>query len=492
MHAIDDGVITTTVNGNILFMNEEAEMLCGVSATDTYGKNIKDIFIIADVDSAEKIDPPIAETVEKDITRKIDVASLASKNNSQKLIAATVSPIHEKGTITGTVIVFRDITEKMKSEQEQLKIEKLESLGVLAGGIAHDFNNLLTAIIGELSLLKLKIPPSDDIYPCLLRAELASTRAKDLNMQLLSFSKGYKPSKKIVDIIELIKDTAAFAVRGSATKCVFNFADDIKSVEADPGQIGQALQNLIINAEQAMQRGGKITISASNYCAEENNEELFKPGTYVKITVRDEGSGIPKELIEKVFDPYFTTKKSGSGLGLATSYSVISKHNGYLKLDSTIGVGSIFTIYLPALDKVPESQKKTSDAVIMGSGNILVMDDESMIRQVLKTMLQFIGYNCNTAEDGKETIELYKAAMIAQSPYDAVVIDLTVPGGMGALETIKELHKLDLNVKAIVSTGYANDTIISNYQEFGFKGYILKPFKVDELSRLINAVITGA
>jgi CheY-like chemotaxis protein/anti-sigma regulatory factor (Ser/Thr protein kinase) len=376
-------------------------------------------------------------------------------------------------------------------EEELLRTEKLESIGILAGGIAHDFNNLLTAILGNISLVRLCVDPEDDIYERMVEAEEASLRAKDLTQQLLTFSKGGAPVKKIVSISELVRESAIFALRGSDVKCDFSVPDDLWAVEVDEGQISQAIQNLIINADQAMPEGGTIHASCKNVTICEDDIKILKDGRYVMISIKDHGVGIPEENLEKIFDPYFTTKERGSGLGLATTYSIIKKNGGHITVESEVGVETTFHIYLPASKKRPIKKEKRGKRADIIKGKILVMDDEEMVRLVARTMLKRIGYEVESANDGAEAIELYKKAKELGQPFDAVIMDLTVPGGMGGKEAIKKILDVDPEVKAIVSSGYFNDPVMADFKRYGFCGVVAKPYTIRELSEVLSALMNG-
>jgi CheY-like chemotaxis protein len=382
-------------------------------------------------------------------------------------------------------------------EQELQKIQKLESIGILAGGIAHDFNNILTAILGNISLAKMEANPKDEIYERLVEAEKASLQAKNLTQQLLTFSKGGAPIKKTESITEVIKDSAEFALRGSNVKCEFFIPNDIWPVEVDKGQISQVISNLIINADQAMPEGGIIKVRVENVApvgavrpCQPVAELPIKDGKYVKIEIEDDGIGIPKEHLPKIFDPYFTTKQKGSGLGLATSYSIIKRHDGYIAVESELGVGTTFYIYLPASSKQILTKKDAEERLILSKGRILVMDDEEVVRDVAGIMLKRIGYDVEFADDGAEALELYKKAEESGQPFDAVIVDLTIQGGMGGEQMIKKLLEIDPNVKAIVSSGYSTDAIMSNFKQYGFSGVVTKPYRIAELSETLYKVLT--
>ncbi|MGQ0794396.1 MAG: PAS domain S-box protein [Deltaproteobacteria bacterium] len=392
------------------------------------------------------------------------------------------------------LVVSEDITERKRMEKEVIKVQKLESLGILAGGIAHDFNNLLTAIWGNVSLVKMGTTGNEKLQKRLADAEKACIRARDLTEQLLTFSKGGMPVKKTTSLGELITESASFAIRGSNVKCEFLLDEALWPSEVDEGQISQVINNLAINADQAMPEGGVITIKAENANIDEQDRLPVKEGRYIKISVQDQGIGIPEEYLPKIFDPYFTTKQKGSGLGLATVNSVIKNHDGYIRVDSKLKFGTKFYVYLPASEREISKHKPSEKEPVWGNGKILVMDDEDIVRETVSAILANLGYEVVPAADGNEAIEIYKRAKASDRAFDLVIMDLTVPGGMGGRETMRRLLEFDPEIKAIVSSGYQGDTVMADHKGFGFKGVVGKPYKIQELSKTVYEVIcdTGA
>ncbi|HTY23982.1 MAG TPA: PAS domain S-box protein [Desulfomonilaceae bacterium] len=384
-----------------------------------------------------------------------------------------------------------DITAKRKMEEELVKVEKLESLGVLAGGIAHDFNNILTAILGNISLAKMHCEYPDKVKERLIEAEKACSQAQGLTQQLLTFSKGGAPIKRTSDISQLIEDSCHFAVRGSSVRCELSVHNDLFTVDVDEGQIGQVLNNLVINSVHAMPRGGVIHVHAKNIVIDAQQGLPLPDGNYVKIVVNDDGVGIPKNILPRIFDPYFTTKHKESGLGLATSYSIIRNHDGLITAESEVGVGTTFCVYLPASQRELQTSFNFEETTAKGSGRILLMDDEDSIREVAKEILSTLGYEVELARDGTEAISLYRTAKDSSHPFDVVVLDLTVPGGMGGAEAIERLREIDPEVKAVVSSGYSNDPIMSDYTGYGFRGVVAKPYTAKELGATLRAITTG-
>ena len=408
------------------------------------------------------------------------------------------SPIRDgKNELCGVVLVFRDITEKQRADAERRKAETLEQLGLLAGGIAHDFNNLLTAVIGNISLAALLLPPNDEMSDRLDDARNASLRARDLAHQLLTFSRGGAPIKKAACIASLIEETVSFSLRGSQSRSVVAIAPNLWSTEFDPGQISQVIANLVVNAEQAMPDGGTLHVDCDNFpCPPETAPSIpdLVPGDYIRIRVRDEGVGIPEQCLKQIFDPYFTTKPSGNGLGLATTYSIVKNHSGLITVESEQDCGSTFTVYLPATrqETVPVEPTPISDEPINGSGRILIVDDEEGIRALAEFALSRFGYEVVGAETASQGIELYREALICGQRFDLVILDLTLPGGIGGKEALKALIEIDPMVTAIVSSGYATDATLCRYEDLGFRGVIVKPYEAAELGRTVRDVISAS
>jgi len=385
----------------------------------------------------------------------------------------------------------QEIIERRKVEEELQKAQKLESLGVLAGGIAHDFNNLLAAIIGNLSLVEQYAKSGASIFEVLGDAKKACYRTKELTRQLLTFSKGGAPIREIASISELVKEVVTFSLRGSKVRCEFDLADNLWPVEIDAGQISQVINNLIINASQAMPRGGIIRLCAENIIMRTDDIVPLKKGKYVKVSIKDQGIGIPKEHLSKIFDPYFTTKERGSGLGLAISYSIVKKHEGYITAESESGGGTTFYIYLPASEKdlFRVENIVEEENLATGRGKILFMDDQESLRDMVGEMLVYLGYEVVFAREGDEAVELYRKAKESGRDFDAVILDLTIPGGTGGKEAVQKLREIDPGVKAIVSSGYSYDPVMSEYKKYGFNGVVVKPYEIGELSKVLYKVI---
>ena len=480
-------------DGGIMYTNEASIELLGYSHEEYESMAIYDI----DHDFNIEKSAEIWRRAKKDGHFRFE--SRYCKKNGE-LLPVEVTANYVKYQDKHIVACFvRDITkqklaetEKRRMEEERLKMNKLESIGMLAGGIAHDFNNILTTILGNISLAKIYL--KNDIKKVdakINEAEKALFRARDLTQQLLTFSRGGVPVKKTILLEPLIKESVLFALRGSSVQVNFNISEDIFPTDVDEGMIGQAINNLIINAVQAMPDGGSIDVAVDNIILENKTtiEGLqLEKGSYVKITIKDHGIGISNEHIAKIFDPYFTTKEKRTGLGLATTFSIIQKHGGHITVNSELGIGTIFNIYLVASPEHITINRKTNKPVY-GQGKILIMDDDEDILNIAGEMLSTLGYEVEYAKNGVEAIDKYKKMLEQNNPFDLVIMDLTIPGGMGGKDAIKGLLALDRHVKAIVSSGYSDDPIMGNHTEYGFVGVALKPYKLNELSEIVQKAI---
>jgi PAS domain S-box-containing protein len=493
LRSIADGVIATDRSGKIVLFNNAAEEITGWSQSRAIGRPIQDVLTIVDEKTRENIKSSAEQILESEAatSEASRTVILKALDGSERYIAKSAAAIRDgHSRLVGVAVVFRDITEKRRFESELLRSSKLESVGVLAGGIAHDFNNILSIVLGNVSLCKMISEPNSEIHSRLTNAEKGCHRARDLTQQLLTFAKGGAPVRKAASIEEIVQESAAFAARGSGVICKHESEADLWPVQADEGQISQVFNNLVINAVQAMPRGGSLTTRATNCAVDESMGLPVGPGRYVHIAVQDTGCGIPPEQVGRIFDPYFTTKKNGSGLGLATTYAIIQKHDGCITVESRPGEGTTFHIYLPASDTAPyRPTGETQIFVKKGFGRILVMDDELPIRDIARASLVHLGYEVDTAEHGNEAVEKFQSARAEGRPYTAVIMDLTVPGGMGGKEAMQRLLDIDPKVRAIVSSGYSQDPVMANYRDFGFAGVVEKPYKIESLAKALAAII---
>lgn len=414
-------------------------------------------------------------------------------------LLVSLSPIFdEKGEISGAVHIAKDMSEIKKLEQQISKDKNIEALGVLAGGLAHDFNNLLMSIVGNADLAALFIDRRDEALKCLDSVSRGCMQAHELTKQLLTFSRGGAPVKESSTLRDVISDSCKFALSGSKIKCEFVFPEDKWPIDVDKGQISRVLQNLMLNASDAMPDGGEVRVLCENMVLTADDAHLHIDGKRcVRISVSDNGPGIADELKNKIFDPYFSTKemsdKKGTGLGLAICHSIIVKHGGAISVDSEPGGGATFNIYLPVANffKVETAVPDTTAAPIIGEGRILIMEDEESVALVLEKILQKIGYETVLAKNGEEALARYRDAMESGNYFDAVVLDLTIKGGMGGRETMENILKIDENAKAIVSSGYANDPVMADYEKHGFKAAIEKPYTAVVLSKILAEVAGG-
>ncbi len=488
--SIGDGVIATDRRGEVVLVNRVAEELTGWAQTEAVGKPLKDVFHIINEKTRKRCENPADKVLMTGgIVGIANHTMLVSKGGQEYLIEDSGAPIRgQDGRILGVVLVFRDVTAKRRAEEELMRGQKLESLGVLAGGIAHDFNNILTAIMGNVAVAKMYIQGDEEAINRLSEAEESIVRARGLTNQLLTFSQGGSPIKKPSSLGGLIKDAANFVLSGSNVRCIFELPEDLWPVDLDQSQFGQVISNLVINADQSMPGGGEISISGEN--VEVRKGKLPLPaGRYVKMTIRDRGMGISGEHLGKVFDPYFSTKQKGSGMGLTTSYSIIKNHDGLMEVESILGEGTAFHIYLPASESEGVVDSYEEKVPLSGEGKILLMDDEDVVREASRGMLETLGYEVEEALEGKEAVDKYTDAIDSGNPFDGVIMDLTIPGGMGGKEAVKAILKVDPEAKVIVSSGYSNDPIMSNFREFGFEGVLVKPYRVGELFRVLSEIL---
>ncbi|MCU0236524.1 MAG: PAS domain-containing protein [Acidobacteria bacterium] len=385
-------------------------------------------------------------------------------------------PIFDQyGNLKGIVEHLRDITLEKRAEAEMLRTEKLSSLAILAGGIAHDFNNLLGGIYGNLEMARAVSHGQQE--QAFLDATLKTMgRARALTQQLLTFAKGGAPVRKVALLEDFLSETVSFACSGSRVSCTLDIEAGLWASNYDADQIAQVIDNILINAQQAMPAGGLVTVTARNVTIGEGESPALAPGRYVRLSIRDQGMGIPREHLSRIFDPFFTTKQQGSGLGLATSFSIIGQHGGLIQAESEPGKGSQFHIFLLACDRPSLSAPESAPRQVEGSGRILVMDDEAMLRETIGAMLQHHGYEAVLAADGAEALRIFDAGVARGAPFAAVILDLTVSGGMGGRETIAELRKKDRDIPVFVASGYASDPILARPQDYGFTDSIAKPF----------------
>ncbi len=483
----------------ILIHNQGIAKYCNHAFLDILDIENADEIINKDV--MPYIHPDFKEVVKKRLTEYSDETKfippleeriISKKGNPKWIEASGFSLENGDKLIMVNNITKRKLAEKEKEELQKhlIQNDKMEAIALLAGGIAHDLNNFLTIITGSIDILSIITKNQEKAQNILYTASKAIENTKNLTQQLLTFSKGGEPIKKTSSLIDIVKDTTNFVLSGTEIKPLFDIDKNLWLCKIDEGQISQVIQNIVINARQVMPGGGIIKISMKNIGKQEHKKYHLKNKDYVEISIKDEGSGISKENLEKIFTPYFTTKKEGNGIGLAVCYSIIKKHNGYIFVESKEYFGTTFRIYLPAVNETNneniESISKNNEKL---SGKILLMDDEDMILKIGKEMLELLGFEVTISKNGNEAIEYYKQELGNNSPFDLVIVDLTIPGNKGGKETQQELFKIDENVKVIVSSGYSNSKIIANYRDYGFKAAIIKPYTLDKLIAVIKDVL---
>ncbi|MBF0548707.1 MAG: response regulator [Candidatus Riflebacteria bacterium] len=488
LRSIADGVITTDIQGNVVIINKVAEKLTGWTQTEALGKPLTMIFHIINQLTRKPCVSPVLKILSTGaIEEQENHTVLISRDGTERIISESGAPIRDKNSVTiGIVVVFHDRTGEQKLLDALQRNDKLDALGVLAGGIAHDFNNLLAGIFGYIDLAYENCGTNNKVSNFLFKALQAFERAKNLTQQLLTFSKGGLPVCETGNLSPTIRESSAFALSGSNIICEFDISQDLWLVDFDKNQIGQVIDNLVINARQAMPNGGKIIISAKNIVLHGSEMTIIKGGRFVKISVIDTGIGIPPANLKRIFDPFFTTKLKGNGLGLATCYSIIQKHHGYIDVESVLGKGTTFSLYFPASMNKVVSEIPKGAISHKGSGNILIMDDEAFIREILSNLLKEMGYQTIEAKDGNEALQLCMDALQKGNPINGAFLDLTIPGGKGGRETIVELRKLHSTIPIYSSSGFSEDPLVSRPTEFGFTDSIRKPYRKEELVIMLN------
>jgi len=491
LRAMAECLLTTDTDGMVQFMNEAAERLTGWTAGAAIGRGVEQVCVLRHEKTRANITMPVASAISEH--RVVDFplhSTLVNRQGVQCVVDGRCAPMHDlNGRAIGAVVVFRDVTERARLEAELLRSSKLESVGILAGGIAHDFNNILTVVMGNVTLAMLDSGVMAVAGRWLGEAERGVLRARDLTQQLLTFAKGGEPVRKTVQLPEVVREVTEFALHGSKVRSEFIFDPDLWAADVDKGQIGQVVQNLVINAVQAMPEGGLITIAIHNEQVLPESARPLQVGKYLRLEISDTGMGIRAEHLQRIFDPYFTTKQSGSGLGLATVYSIVRRHQGHIDVESGLGQGTTFYIWLPAVLATAPVEADEPVEIASLRGRVLFMDDEDTICTVAKVLLERLGFTPVTVPDGATAVVAYEEAQKNGEPFRLVIMDLTVPGGMGGKEAMGKLLKLDPHVRAIVSSGYSSDPVLSSYRAHGFRGMVPKPYKLTDLSRTIRAVL---
>jgi PAS domain S-box-containing protein len=486
LRSIGDGVIAADVAGRVLLLNPVAGELTGWSPDEAVGVPLSEVFHVVHEQTRARVSDPISRLPDTATVVGSAQSLLIARDGTERQIADSAAPIRDAdGELKGVVVVFRDITEHKRMEDALITAQKLETVRLLAAGIAHDFNNLLTSIVGNLSLVRRLASRQEPFEERLTDTEQALRRARDLTKQLLTFSSGGAPVRKPLDLAPILQEASRFALRGSNVRFEYDGPTDLWSVVADEGQIAQVLQNLVINAAQAIPEGGTIRVRAANRIIEPGRALSVAPGRFVEVEVADEGKGIAENDLRRVFEPFFSTKPQGSGLGLAVCFSIVHRHEGTITVDSRLGEGTTVRFLLPAsesfadVDEAPPPSRS-------GSGRVLIMDDDATIRLTSSAMLRELGYDVVCTADGDEAVSAYRQAAEAGRPFDLVVLDLTVPGRPGGLEAMAELKAINPDVRAIVASGYSTAPVMDHVHDYGFCASIAKPFGIDELGKVIG------
>ena len=492
LRAMSEGVITVDAVGVIQYINRAAAAMIQWDVDQAVGHKISELCVFQNTASSEPFSPPLAQVLKEGLLVNLPVGTTLMGNAGRNaMVEGCFAPVQNSASsVVGAVLVFRDVTERLRLEEQIQRATKMESVGLLAGGIAHDFNNILTAILGNITLAKLDLNGAGDVENILDEAQRATARAKDLTQQLLTFAKGGDPVRSTLLLPQVISDAASFALHGSSIKCGLEIAPDLWPANADKGQISQVVHNLALNAVQAMPDGGSLRIIAHNQVLTAAADRALAPGDYVRIAVVDTGLGIDPGNRAKIFDPYFTTKSFGHGLGLATVYSIIKKHQGHIEVDSAVGAGTTFTVWLPASHEHPPVLSGNAHGPVAAlKGRALFMDDDVTIQRVAAKILPRLGLAVDFALDGQQAVHMYQDALAAGKRYDVVIMDLTIPGGMGGKEAIVSLRALDPAVNAIVSSGYSSDPVMADFRAHGFSGMVAKPYDITELLKTVRRVL---
>ncbi|NQT88854.1 PAS domain S-box protein [bacterium] len=478
-----DGIGVADTNGTLIFVNDAFAKMHDYRADELIGQHLSVLHLPEHMPRANAALQHVHEHGEF----RGEIWN-ARRDGASFPVDINVSLLRDNdGRAFAILGIMTDVTEKKRTLQESIRVQKADALGLLAGGVAHDFNNLLTGIMTNVAAIgRDGRPHEDDPFDDIMQGVL---RARDLTQQLLTFSRGGAPVRRSASIAELLREIVGFVQSGSNTSCDYAIAEDLWPASIDGVQISQVVQNLIINANQAMPGGGQISISACN-CELGDGEHFALPaGRYVAITIADTGTGISPEALPRVFDPYFTTKHTGNGLGLAVTKSIVERHGGHIQIASELDQGTTIEVLLPASDAPSDCAGAERTPVPEGRGRVLVMDDEPTIRNGLRRLLPTLGYTVACAADGAQALEQYQAALRDGHPFDVVVLDLTVAGGMGGKECIRRLREADPDVKAIVASGYSNDRIMEDPEAYGFGGIMRKPFSPDELAAALHAIL---
>jgi PAS domain S-box-containing protein len=498
LRSIGDGVVTTDRDGLVTMLNKVAEDLTGWVRADAIGQKLSKVFVILDESTRESREDRVAKVFEtRGIVQLPSQTSLVAKDGRELPISDSAAPIlDDSGAILGVVLVFRDMTERQRLAEAMHRVQSMDSIGVLAGGIAHDFNNLLTGIFGNVYLARKFAAEGNllETQELLSHAMEVFDRAKALTQQLLTFSKGGTPVRSIQEIGALVRNSVQFALSGSNVSVAFGIPDDIWLCDCDGNQIGQVIDNLVLNAVQANPGGGEIEVWVGNRTLEEDAKgSPSHNGNFVEIVIHDNGAGMSPEVLSKIFTPFFSTKPTGHGLGLAAVYSIVQRHDGWVEVESEPGAGTTFHVFLPADPHgVAQTSSVDSSSVepLRGTGRILVMDDQKYIANFMSDMLEYLGYSPTTAKDGKEAVLAFKRAEESGDPFRACILDLTIPGGMGGIQTALAIQAIRPGTIVVASSGYTDNPVVLEPKGHGFSASLMKPFRMEDLANVLKNVLT--
>ncbi len=492
LSAMTEAVITVDGDGHVRFMNDAAGRLTGWAALQCIAQPLGQICPLQHATIPWVTAPAQAAMAGAGPVDLPAQTTLVSREGKSRLVEGQCAPIRDAGGVAiGAVLVMRDVTESSRIEAELIRASKMQSIGVLAGGIAHDFNNLLSIVMGNITLALLDAPTEATGGRWLREAERGALRARDLTQQLLTFAKGGDPVRTAAKLSDIVREAAEFALHGAAVKCEIEVAPDLRAADVDKGQIGQVVQNLVMNAVQAMPEGGVVRLDLRNETLAAGAVPTLPAGEYVRFEVADCGVGIAPQHILHIFEPFFTTKEHGSGLGLATVYSIIQKHRGHIAVESTPGNGTLFRIRLPATRVDPPKPATPLNEGEPLRGRVLFMDDEEPIRIMTKALLERLGLEVVLTEEGGEAVRNYALARMNGKPFDLVIMDLTVPGAVGGAEAMREILKIDPKARGIVSSGYSSDPVMANFRDHGFRGMVPKPYRIADFARTIREVLSN-
>jgi len=482
--SMDEAVLVFDRQGRCIDLNPAAERVTGWEKGELLGKPAE---MLNPPEEAARVTAQIREGLATNGAWEGEIPFVTKKGEMRTMFTVVSCLRDQAGNWIGNIGINRDITAAKKMETELIRAQKLDSLGVLAGGIAHDFNNLLMSILANASLARTQ--PEKDRDGLIEEIEKACSQAQNLTRQLLTFSRGGAPAKRPVALDGILREVAGLALRGSSSFCRFNLAKELRPVEADPGQLFQAFSNLLLNSTQAMPEGGEILIAAANEELKPENPFGLPPGDYARIEIADQGEGIPPQLLARIFDPFFTTRKGGTGLGIPITYSIVGNHGGRLEIRSEPGRGCTAVVLLPSTRAAVPEEEPTASGLVRGRGRILVCDDEPAVRKITCRMLESLGYRAEGVRDGKLGVARYLREQAGGDPFRAVILDLTVPGGMGGREALEKLRAVSPGIRAIVASGYSEDPVLADPAAYGFRGALAKPYNLEKLSRELDRVL---